>query len=367
MDKIERPMAKSTPRKILLLQARNLGDAVISTGLVNSLGASFPGAKLHLWTRPTFNDLFAGNPHVDRQHHAHFPMGTIKQFDARAAWQLLRSVMSLRLERFDLCVNTAGDFRENLLGRLVRPKANASTVWAPGHRYLKLVRPGLINLVDRPVPVPTAIFNVYEVHDHVARALGCTQILRPSLPVTPAGRAVGDQFRIGIHPYASQRSKLWPWENWHRLLPSLLRRGYAVDFFCAANERETVRRELGPFLDKPNVRLIVGLLGEFFSRVAAVDLLIALDSFSVHAAYALGVPSVLLNGANDIAVWTPPNATALSYGEVCPWFPCFNKAPCARLPSPFACMSALTVAAVEAAVDMRLIGMPSVRIGASMN
>lgn len=360
-------MAEPAPKKILLLQARNLGDAVIGSGLVNSLGASFPDAELHLWTRPTFNDLFAGNPHVDRQHHAHFPMGTIKQFDARAAWQLLRSVPALRRERFDLCVNTAGDFRENLLGWLVRPQANATTVWAPGHRYRKLVRPGLLGLINRPVPVPTEVFNVYAVHDHVARSLGCTRILGPSLPVTPVRRPEGEKLRIGIHPYASQRSKLWPWENWHRLIPSLLRRGCAVDVFCAVNERETVRRELGPVLDAPDVRLMVGSLGEFFFGVAAVGLLIALDSFSVHAAYALGVPSILLNGANDIAVWTPPNATALSRGEVCPWFPCFNKAPCANTPAPFACMSALTVAEVESAVDLRLAGKLSVRIAGSLN
>jgi heptosyltransferase-3 len=338
------------PQKILLLQARNLGDAVIGSGLVNSFGASFPDAELHLWTRPTFQDLFTGNPHVDRQHHAHFPMGTVKQFDARAAWRLGRILPALRRERFDLCVNTTGDFRENLLGWLVRPRANAAPVWAPGHRYRRLVRPGLLGLVNRPVPVPKEVLNVYEVRDHLARALGCAQILGPSLPVTPVHRPAGGPLRVGIHPYASQRSKLWPWENWLSLVRSLLRRGCAVDVFCAANERETVRRELAPVLSMPDVRLSVGPLREFFSRVAALDLLIALDSFSVHAAQALGVPSILLNGANDIALWTPPNSTALSKGEICPWFPCLNKPRCERTPAPFACMSALTVADVEAAV-----------------
>lgn len=350
-------MAIPAPQKVLVLEARNLGDAVVGTALVNSLGASFPDAELHLWTRPTFRELFQGNPHVDRQHHAHFPMGTIKQFGARACWQLVRSVLAVRRECFDLCVNTAGDFRENLLGRLSGSRENAAVVWAPGHRYLRLVRPGLLGLVNRPVPVPADVFNVYAVHDHLARALGCTQMRGPSLPVEPEPRISGPRM-LGVHPYASQRSKLWPWENWRALIPRLRRGGHQVRIFCAPSERAVVEQELRPCLAENGVALLVGSLREFFQRVAAMDLLIALDSFSVHAAYALGTPSVLLNGANDIAVWEPPNSTALSKGGICPWFPCYNKPRCQQTPTPFVCMTALGVEEVLSAVSQRLDSLP---------
>lgn len=336
-------MAAAAPQKILVLEARNLGDAVIGTGLVNSLGASFPEAEVSVWTRPTFKDLFAGNPRVKRQHHAHFPMGTIKQFGPGAAWRLCRSVQEVRRERYDLCINTAGDFRENFLGWLARPRENAAVVWPAGHRYRPLVRPGLLGLVNRPIPIPPSVFNVYAVHDHLARELGCTEIRPPSLPVVAPARSAGPR-QVGLHPYASQRSKLWPWENWRALLPRLQAQGWGVQVFCAPAERPTVEQELRAGLALPGVSLSVGSLPEFFRRVAALDLLVALDSFSVHAAHALGTPGVLLNGANDIGVWAPPTAAALSKGEGnCPWFPCYNKPRCGREPVPFICLAALTV------------------------
>jgi heptosyltransferase-3 len=329
-------------RKILVIQGRNLGDAVIDTSLINSLGASYPGTQLQLFTRPTFKDVFRDNPYITAQHYAHFPMGTAKQLDWRGVHHLMRQIMRLRRERYDLCVNTAGDFRENLIGWLIRPRENVGPIWPQQHRRSKRqLRPGLLKLLNHGVAIPAEVWNVYDIQMELAHALGCCRLEGPRLfGVQRSGCAAAKPI-IGIHPLASQPSKLWAWSKWRELISWLVNSGFCVWVFCAAQEREGVRRELCTPANAANVQLQVGSLREFFRALAEVEVLIGLDSFSIHAACALDVPSVVLNGANDIAIWTPPKSEAVSKGEICPFFPCYNKPRCLRTPRQYECMEVI--------------------------
>src|SRR4051794_38991090 len=128
--------------RFLLIQARNFGDAVISTGMIEALGNSFVDAEIAVLTRPQFRTIFANNPLVTSVYCASFPMGTVKNFRTREAVHLAARVAKLRHRRFTV-VSLAGDFRENALGWLINPQGNYGVIWADEHPYRKLVRQGM--------------------------------------------------------------------------------------------------------------------------------------------------------------------------------------------------------------------------------
>jgi len=88
---------------------------------------------------------------------------------------------STRGQKYDICLNTAGDFRENLMGWMVGPVQNRAIRWAEGHPYRNLIRPGLHHLVDHEDEIDHSILNVYDAHAQVAANMGCTSIRGPHL------------------------------------------------------------------------------------------------------------------------------------------------------------------------------------------
>jgi len=339
-------------RKILLIQGRNFGDSVVVTGLVEALGRSLRGAEISVLTRPHFKEIYERNPFVSRMHYANFPMGTDKRFGVRAAVALLWTLASLRLSGFTDVLHATGDFRETFLGWLVAPSGNRGLVWDEGNPQALLTRGGLSALLKSAVAVPAETENYYAVIEHFAAALGAREPAHPRLygrdgamlMHRPQGRS------IGFHMSASQPNKLWPAQNWRSLLMELRSRGYTITVFGAPDEREQIVRDLGGAVDE-GVELITGSLDQFFEGLSRVRAVVCLDSFSIHAAYAIGVPGVMINGANRAAMWLPPGFELVDGGRGLACAPCLNVPTCEQSDRPYQCMKDIPVEAVLEAVE----------------
>jgi heptosyltransferase III len=334
-------------RRILVLQCRNFGDAVVGTGLVEALGRSLPEARIELLTRPQFRALYAGSPYVAAVHEAHFPMGTSKQFGPGAALQLLRRIAALRRARFDTVVDLWGDVREIGLGWSIAPRGVCSVVWPANHPLGGQVRSGLPQLLSLPVPIPAAQVSMYAVTQTVAQALGATAPARPRLydaqnrPYVHAP----ENGTIALHLSANQPWRAWPAPRWRDLVKALRAAGMKVVACGAPNERERLLADLEGALDS-GVKVATGSLPEFFERLSRAAAFVGLDSFAIHAAHAIGVPSVMLNGANLAAIVCPPGTELLESGAGLPCYPCFNHPTCGGEERPYRCIRDTTEAQV---------------------
>ena len=85
------------------------------------------------------------------------------------------------------------------------------------------------------------------------------------------------------------------------------------------------------------------------------DILVGMDSFSVHAAHALGIPVIVLHGPFDPAVMTPPGGIPLSSGNMCKVFPCYNKPSCRGTEYEYICIRGIEVNAVVNAIETQLL------------
>ncbi|MBV8063036.1 MAG: glycosyltransferase family 9 protein [Nevskia sp.] len=343
------------PRRVLLLQCRNVGDAVIGTGLVEALGRSAPSLELHVLTRAGFRPLYANSPYVAAVHDAEFPMGSGRRFGAAGAALLLRRVAALRRLRFDRVVNLCGDFRENALGWAIAARGNAGPVWPNGHAQRQHVRQGLTALVPGALHVAADAPGVYAAVQRLAASLGAT---------APARQRLYDASRqpylhrpqggvVGLHPSTSQPCKEWPLPRWKALIGMIREAGHAVVVFGAAAERERLAAVLGGM---PGVELATGSMETFFERLSRVAAFVGLDSFGIHAAHAIGVPSLMLNGANQADLVAPPDTLVIDGGSGLPCHPCYSRPSCVAGPRPYACIRDIAEARVMRGLRLLLEG-----------
>jgi heptosyltransferase III len=313
--------------KILLLQLRNFGDALIITSLIESIAKSFHGVKIDLFTRPSFEEIFQNNPHINEIYFANFPFMRDKDLHPISTVQMLYQIMRLRTKRYDVCINNQGDFRENLIGRLVNPKRNISIIWDKGHEYRNQIRKNeWFNNKQHSLPVPNNIINIYDINYYIVNKLGGIEFLAPKIYLEENFTKNGKL--IAIHPMASQECKLWDFDKWCNLIEELINREYRVVCFCAPHEKAALSNKLNRLRYNNNLNIYAKTIKGFFEKLSHANLFIGLDSFSIHAAYALGIPSILLNGANDHRVFAPSNAHVIHNYNKCDKYPCYNKPFC---------------------------------------
>jgi heptosyltransferase III len=344
-------MTMAEQRKILILQAHNLGDAVISTALVETIASGLPAARIDILTRPEISQIFTLNPYVNRVFTGRFPMGSLHDFGIREMLALPRLIGMLRGQKYTDVVNIAGDFREEFLGRLLSGRDNWTPAWSVDHPCSKVIRRSAIRLANRPVFIPLNRPNIYEATAIVGTAVsgGAAQ---PSALYTPAKRKIAwspVERVVGIHPMASQPWRKWEMEKWQSLAKFLVEREIDVRVFGAPTDAEELNKYFG-HLETSRVRIVTGGLADYFAAVSQVRVLLCLDSFASHVAFALGVPTILLNGANDATAWAPPGAGVLAAGPGMKCYPCYNRPTCFNSSTEYACIRDIAVDSVVEAV-----------------
>ena len=307
----------SACKKVLFIEARNFGDAIIKDAIISQYGSAYPDKQIDVWTKWQFASIFARNKRIHKLYLAGFPIAGMKSWNVIG---LIKKIWALRRERYDLAVDTVGDFRERFLLWLIRPERLVSIEREEGNPFNRLIRRGLSFLIE-PVNVAREMVNVYDQSAYLLEYLG----VRREIGALDDQQVQKGNKVIGIHPFASQVCKMWSWEKWNELYAGLLARGYGVWFFCSPKERQTLEKYIKIHGD---TRIVAGSLQEFLKELQQVDLLVCLDSFAVHASCSLGVRSIMLNGANDFRIWQTPLTQVVMGSTDCEHWPCYNKPKC---------------------------------------
>lgn len=342
-------MGKSSEPLACLILARNLGDIVVQSGFVKRLVAAGYAERYLIWTRPQLAFLFK-NIRDCTVVCSQFPVGTSKQFTIPEALRFLQAVRTVRRQRPTVSLDFVGDFRERWFSRLIGSSVHLHVGWSPDHPYARLIRnpfgPG------RPlVTISPDVQNVYDAYERFVDSLvppgGPPWTLRQSRDASTSLRGL----KIGIHPFASQPSKLWPCENWQRLARELLSQGADVTAFGAPQERPALQSMFASF--GAGLRFFAGTLEDFAGEVSNFNVMVGLDSFSVHMAHRQGVRSVTINAGTPASLWAVPSGITLGGSGGCAYFPCFNVARCRRTPYEFVCVKSTSPKQVIDAITNR--------------
>jgi heptosyltransferase-3 len=274
--------------RILFITSNRLGDAVLSTGLLDHLLRAHPDARITVACGPVAESVFARMP--NREHTI-----VLDKRPYRLHWPGLWFATVTTL--WDLVV----DIRGSAFAWMVPTRRRAVMRPRSGHKIAQLA--AVLRLDPPPLPV---VWTAPQDHARAAALL-------------PTDRPV-----VALAPTANWPPKIWPAERFFALFQALRDGplpGAIPAIFAGPGEREhamarPLLRALPDAIDLAG-KLSVPEAAACLSRAA---LFVGNDSGLMHLAAAAGAPTLGLFGPTDSAEYAPSGrraaATASPTGEM---------------------------------------------------
>lgn len=288
------------PRRILIVRLSAIGDTIYTLPLAAALRRAWPDAHLGWLVEEPASPLVVRNPLLDWWRV--LPKGWLKK--PAEVWRLRRD---LRDQRFDTVLDPQGLSKSAVAAWLTGAKQRVGFVRDEAREIAPLLNNHLVATSERQV---TKIALSLLAGVGLAPSPADPELVLPPLPeedraaveeaLTGAGIVGAEGFYL-FSPWASTVSKCWPVERFAQLA----RRLYdatgkpALALGHGTAQREAVWRA-GAEIGAGAMRLApeVSVLGVFaLARRAAM--FVGSDSFPLHAAAGLGMPTLGLFGVTD--------------------------------------------------------------------
>lgn len=271
-----------------------LGDFVLFTPVIDAFYELFPEARFHLWTQPAHLDLLSGKPYQVTGHTIQEPLWLALFTDQ--AWEKAPIPSALAECRFFFWV---GQKSAHLAVERLQERLSGKVFWIQSFPQDGVPMPVTRFLFEQlkafgfPVPEKRAqILGHSSMNSHVAAW------------VASKGLSWG---RYGVvHMGSGGLRKVWPMPRWQSLFeatrgffgrPVVMLRGPADE--KAASFVEAFSKKWGwPVFLIQDLNTLMALLN-------GAAFFVGCDSGVSHVAAAMDVPSLVIFGPTDPAVWAP--------------------------------------------------------------
>jgi heptosyltransferase-3 len=264
--------------KILFITSSRIGDAVLSTGLLNHIEQTYPHAKVTIACGPLAVSLFEGFPLVERV------IGMKKEKRSKHWIKLWKQVVGTR---WDMVV----DLRDSAVSRLVRAGERhifSKHIDKCAHKVLQ--NASVMGLATPPAP------KMWFTDAQVEKAAA----------LIPDGAPV-----LGIGPTANWIGKTWPVERFIEIADFMTGKGGPMEdarvaVFGAPGEEAEAYKLYETIPEDRRLDLIAkGSPGDAAAALARCDFYIGNDSGLMHCAAAAGVKTLGLFGASYSHIYGP--------------------------------------------------------------
>lgn len=323
--KKERPIPRN-PKNILICNIANLGDLIISTTVLPAIKKQYPHSEIGFLTASGSAVVLKGHPSVARIHSFdHWYLNRNRLGICKAILEHVKSsrrvLKELRKVRYDLAIDLYAYF-PNAIPLLARTGIPVRIGYTSGGFSSLLTHPLAWNSYDRYMGYShLRLLEVLGMDVSAYSPLPCYKIKkRPSMNL-PSNYIVA-------HMGSSSRLKEWNWENWIELIQQLKRAGHKVVLTGQGAEEQKICDLVAAATDCLNFCNQLKW-DDFASTIQNADLLISVDSVSVHIAAGAKRPTlVLFSGINAPQMWLPPYSLCVGLMNRVPCAPCFNKKGC---------------------------------------
>jgi heptosyltransferase-2 len=269
------------PRRVLIIQTAWLGDIVFTSALASALMRRWPGGELDLCVSARGGEVARAIPGV-RHVLVYDKSGADKGIRG-----LMRTAARLATRQYDLAVLPHRSLRTAILARLAHIPGRVGFAGAPGSLfYTSRVRTSRRTFLQRDAdlaralgaePAPMALQARPEWKTSAREALG------PAATERIAAICVGSEWQ----------TKIWPPERFAALARLLKGRGFRPVLLGGPREKALAARigAAGACIDTTG-----NSIGEALAILSMSALCVGGDTGLVHAARALGIPTVALFG-----------------------------------------------------------------------
>jgi heptosyltransferase-2 len=296
-------LARRPPRAIVVVQTAFLGDVVFTSALVRSLRARFPAARLDLCVTPRARDVALAIPGVS----------SAVVFDKRGADAgargLLRASRRLRERGYDLAVLPHRSLRSALLAWLAGVPERVGFAGTAGSAFASALAPDEGGaFVEREAGL--------------ARVLGATpaaMLLEPRAEWIAALPALPGAARLAALCLGSEwETKIWPARHVAGLARALRASGRVPVLLGGPRERALAAEVLALAPEAGCLDTTGNSVAAALALLSRCALCVGGDTGLVHAARALGVPTVAVFGPTTPSAHAfGPRERAVSLGLAC--------------------------------------------------
>ena len=301
MTALQQRLEARPPQRVLVIQTAYLGDMVFTSALVRALAVRWPDAEIDLCVAPRGRDIARAIPGA----------GFVHVYDKRASdsgWSGLRRLADrIATRQYQLAVLPHRSVRTALLARLARIPERVGLAGEAG----SLLYTARVHTAEKPFLAQEA---------DLARALGAVpaeMALRPRPEWMEAARgclgpSAGDRL-AAVCLGSEWETKIWPASRVASLVRVLVSRGFRPVLLGGPREREMAREVNCGSIDTTG-----NPVGEALAILSMSALCVGGDTGLVHAARALGVPTVAVFGPTSPSVHVfGPRQRAVSLGLDC--------------------------------------------------
>jgi ADP-heptose:LPS heptosyltransferase len=286
------------PEKILALQFKYFGDAVLMTPALRAIRGHFPQSELHVLVPEEMAPLFQHLPWLNRV----WPMPRRRGSASLAqTWPVIRA---LRRERFDRSVDFAGNDRGAIVSFFVGARQRLGLDDWGGF----LGRHFCYNQHVRAAPVTQheslRLAHILSGWDIAPSSLEAEIRADPSLAASAEKLLSAET--IVCHIASGQPKKEWPVRHWAVFYKMATRAGYSLVFNTGGGPREqALLSELKQLI--PDALALSPTLDRatFLAVLKRARVFISGDTGPLHFAAGLGVPTISLFGPSSAAQWAP--------------------------------------------------------------
>ncbi len=287
------------PEKILALQFKYFGDAVLMTPALRAIREHFPQCELHVLVPAEIAPLFQHLPWLTSVWAMPRRRGSAS---LRETWPVIRA---LRREKFDRSVDFAGNDRGAIVSFLVGARQRLgldNRGGFLGRRFCYNQR------------VPAAPVTQHESL-RLAHVLSAWNIAPPSsleleIRADPTLAASAEKLlpagTIICHIASSQPKKEWPTGHWVAFYQLAAEAGWRLVFTTARGVREqSLMDKLKKSVPHAPILPVITDLALFLAVLKRAKGFISGDTGPLHFAAGLGVPTISLFGPSSATRWAP--------------------------------------------------------------
>lgn len=309
--------------KILLLRFSSLGDILMTTAMVRAVRKRFPVAQVDMAVREDFVDLIARNPHLD---------GKIALPRSAGTAGLIHLLRRLNREHYDLVY----DAHRSLRTRFLLPLLQAEKKVCFDKHYVARSAALLFKyprLKDRSRMLERFCLPLEPLGVKYDGG-GPELVVDPQAREKVEGMLPPAAQRVGILASAQWPGKRWPAERFREVIEARLRDSNEQVLLFGGRE-DTFCADIAKGLPESRVVNLQGKLSlqESLAGVSLCGYVVANDTGLMHAADALGIPSILILGPTSAELGClpfHPESRILEHDLWCR--PCSKngQAPCIR-------------------------------------
>jgi ADP-heptose:LPS heptosyltransferase len=287
-----------TEPKILALQFKYFGDAVLMTPALRAIREKFPRSELHVLVPELIAPLLQHLPWINRV----WPMPRRRgRASLSLTWPVIRA---LRREHFDRSVDFASNDRGAFLSFLIGARQRLG--WAERGGFL-----GRQFCYNQRVPPENKIQHESARLAHLLSAWdikpsSLNAEIRPDLALTTTAQKLLPPGKIICHIASSQPKKEWPLAHWTALHQMATVAGIELVFATGIGAREeALLKEFQRLAPAAPVLEPVHDLALYLAILQHARAFVSGDTGPLHFAAALGVPTLSLFGPSSPAQWVP--------------------------------------------------------------